>query len=86
MAISSPLIVVSEVVGWVYFAAWSVSFYPQIYINFKRKSVVGYSLDYVALNIVGFVMYSTFNAGLFWSKYMQVPDFKGQLSDSNNRI
>jgi hypothetical protein len=27
----------SLVVGWVYFVAWSVSFYPQIYINFKRK-------------------------------------------------
>ena len=23
--------------GWMYFVAWSVSFYPQIYENFKRK-------------------------------------------------
>jgi len=71
IAISSPLIVISEIVGWIYFAAWSVSFYPQIYINFKRKSVVGYNFDYVSLNIVGFVMYSVFNCGLFWIKYIQ---------------
>lgn len=76
VAISSPLIVISDVVGWIYFAAWSISFYPQIYINFKRKSVVGYSFDYAALNIVGFVMYFVFNGGLFWSRYMQVDELK----------
>ena len=27
----------SAVVGWLYFAAWTVSFYPQIYTNFRRK-------------------------------------------------
>ncbi|XP_046744120.1 cystinosin homolog isoform X2 [Diprion similis] len=57
---------VSVVVGWVYFLAWSVSFYPQIYINYKRKSVVGLNFDFLSLNIVGFVMYSLFNCGLYW--------------------
>jgi hypothetical protein len=28
---------VSAVIGWIYFVAWSVSFYPQIYENWKRK-------------------------------------------------
>jgi hypothetical protein len=27
----------SAVIGWLYFVAWSVSFYPQIYENWKRK-------------------------------------------------
>lgn len=72
IAVSSPLIVVSEVVGWIYFAAWSVSFYPQIIINFRRRSVVGYSFDYASLNVVGFVMYSAFNCALFWNKHIQV--------------
>ncbi len=27
----------SEIVGWIYFLAWSVSFYPQIYYNWTRK-------------------------------------------------
>ena len=29
--------VASDVVGWIYFAAWTFSFYPQIYENWKRK-------------------------------------------------
>ncbi len=72
VANSRPLIVLSEVVGWIYFVAWSVSFYPQIYINFKRKSVIGLNFDFLALNIVGFLMYFMFNAGLFWNKFIQV--------------
>lgn len=51
--------------------AWSVSFYPQIWINFKRKSVVGLNFDYVALNITGFVSYSMFNVCLYFFKYAQ---------------
>ncbi|PSN39531.1 hypothetical protein C0J52_12389 [Blattella germanica] len=58
--------VTSIVIGWIYFAAWSVSFYPQIYENWKRKSVVGLNFDFVSLNIVGFLLYSLFNCGLYW--------------------
>ncbi|KAF7382018.1 hypothetical protein HZH66_013450 [Vespula vulgaris] len=57
---------VSVVVGWIYFLAWSISFYPQIYSNYKRKSVVGLNFDYLSLNIVGFIMYALFNCCLFW--------------------
>jgi membrane protein YdbS with pleckstrin-like domain len=34
---SKPLSVFSQVIGWIYFVAWSISFYPQIYDNWKRK-------------------------------------------------
>jgi hypothetical protein len=61
----------SLVVGWVYFVAWSVSFYPQIYINFKRKSVVGLNFDFLALNLVGFTLYGVFNLGLYF-----IPEIK----------
>lgn len=66
IAISNVIIVVSTVVGWVYFVAWSISFYPQIYYNFQRKSVVGLNFDFLSLNIVGFIMYAIFNIGLYW--------------------
>lgn len=56
----------STVIGWIYFVAWSVSFYPQIYINWRRKSVVGLNFDFIALNVVGFTLYSAFNLGLFY--------------------
>lgn len=55
----------SIVIGWVYFVAWSISFYPQIYINYKRKSVIGLNFDFIFLNIVGFTLYGTFNLGLY---------------------
>ncbi|XP_029158823.1 cystinosin homolog isoform X3 [Nylanderia fulva] len=63
---SDALYHISAVVGWVYFLAWSVSFYPQIYTNYKRKSVVGLNFDYLSLNVVGFLMYALFNCGLYW--------------------
>lgn len=69
---SHAINVISYIMGWIYFAAWSVSFYPQIYINFKRKSVVGLNFDFLALNIMGFTMYSLFNCGLYFSKDIQV--------------
>ncbi|XP_066599126.1 cystinosin homolog isoform X2 [Prorops nasuta] len=66
---SESLYHISAIVGWIYFLAWSVSFYPQIYTNYKRKSVVGLNFDYLSLNLVGFIMYALFNCGLYW-----VPD------------
>lgn len=32
---------VNQVIGWIYFFAWSLSFYPQVYYNWSRKSVIG---------------------------------------------
>ncbi len=29
-----------QIIGWIYFCAWSVSFYPQIFLNFSRKRFV----------------------------------------------
>ncbi|XKL68949.1 hypothetical protein PGB90_006718 [Kerria lacca] len=62
---------VADFVGWIYFVAWSISFYPQIYENYVRKSVVGLNFDFLALNIVGFVLYSVFNCGLYYIPYLQ---------------
>ncbi|XP_057697644.1 cystinosin [Corythoichthys intestinalis] len=63
---SDALAVLSEIVGWIYFLAWSVSFYPQVWENWRRKSVVGLNFDFLALNLTGFFAYSVFNIGLFW--------------------
>jgi cystinosin len=68
---SVALETISSVVGWMYFVAWSVSFYPQIYENFKRKSVIGLNFDFLTLNLVGFTVYSTFNVGLFFIPTIQ---------------
>nr|XP_057929673.1 cystinosin isoform X2 [Doryrhamphus excisus] len=63
---SNVLAVFSQVVGWMYFVSWSVSFYPQVWDNWRRKSVVGLSFDFLALNVTGFIAYTVFNVCLFW--------------------
>lgn len=62
---------ISAVIGWIYFAAWSVSFYPQTVLNWRRKSVVGMSLDYQVYNIIGFSCYTVFNVSFFWVRSIQ---------------
>ncbi|KAI3430823.1 hypothetical protein D9Q98_009234 [Chlorella vulgaris] len=61
-----PLNRLSSIIGWVYFCFWSISFYPQAYLNYRRKSVVGLSLDFQLLNLLGFGCYAVYNAALFW--------------------
>lgn len=56
-----------QVAGWSYFAAWSLSFYPQAISNYQRKSVVGFSLDFAVLNFVGFACLSIYYAAFAWS-------------------
>lgn len=76
MAVSRSIIYISATIGWVYFAAWSISFYPQIIVNFKRKSVVGLSFDFLALNQVGHTLYAIFNIGLYWIPSIQEEYFR----------
>ncbi|XP_058902765.1 cystinosin [Kogia breviceps] len=71
---SNVVSILNQVIGWIYFVAWSISFYPQVITNWRRKSVVGLSFDFVALNLMGFVAYSVFNIGLLW-----VPSIKEQF-------
>ncbi|EFO13524.1 hypothetical protein LOAG_15005, partial [Loa loa] len=60
------------ITGWIYFVAWSISFYPQIILNFTRKSVVGLNFDFLLLNIIGFMCYATYNILMYFNPYIQV--------------
>ncbi|CAG0881567.1 unnamed protein product, partial [Cyprideis torosa] len=62
---------ISFLIGWIYTIAWSISFYPQVYTNWKRRSVRGLSLDFVVINLVGFLCYNAFNCALYWSNPIQ---------------
>ena len=68
---SNILDFLSQIIGWIYFLSWSLSFYQQVFKNWKRKSVVGLDFDFVALNILGFGLYSFFNVALYWVKPIQ---------------
>lgn len=47
----------SDVFGWIYFTAWSVSFYGQVIENYRRKHVRGLAFDYQVYNVFGFIGY-----------------------------
>lgn len=51
---------VSFLLGWIYFVAWSVSFYGQVYENFKNGSVSGLSFDFQVYNFTGFLGYTIY--------------------------
>jgi len=52
---------ISHVLGWIYFAAWSVSFYGQVIENYRRQSVSGLNFDFEIYNLVGFTTYTIYN-------------------------
>jgi len=54
------LFFVSQFMGWIYFFAWSLSFYGQVIENYKRKSVKGLSFDFIAYNLLGFICYTIY--------------------------
>mmetsp|Transcript_12278 Transcript_12278/g.21910 ORF Transcript_12278/g.21910 Transcript_12278/m.21910 type:complete len:324 (+) Transcript_12278:141-1112(+) len=62
---------VSWLIGWLYFLAWSLSFYPQLLLNYNRKSTKGLSYNFVWLNLLGFGCYSIFNLAFFYSSAVQ---------------
>lgn len=60
-----------SIVGWIYFFAWSISFYFQLHMNYSRKSVVGLNFDFLALNLLGFTAYAIYNLTLLFSTEVQ---------------
>ena len=45
--------VLSMLFGWVYFACWSASFYPQPLLNHRRRSTSGTTIDFPLINCLG---------------------------------
>ncbi|XP_015065180.1 cystinosin homolog isoform X1 [Solanum pennellii] len=68
---SVPLEVLYNVLGWIAFVSWSISFYPQVILNFRRKSVVGLNFDFVVLNLTKHSSYLIYNASMFFSCAVQ---------------
>ncbi|KAK9698301.1 hypothetical protein RND81_08G094800 [Saponaria officinalis] len=68
---SFPMEITYEVFGWIAFFSWSISFYPQVILNFRRKSVVGLNFDFVVLNLTKHSTYLIYNATLYFSSAVQ---------------
>ncbi|KAF8390571.1 hypothetical protein HHK36_025098 [Tetracentron sinense] len=68
---SLPLEIAYQVLGWIAFFSWSFSFYPQVILNFRRKSVVGLNFDFLVLNLTKHSSYLIYNVSLFFSPVVQ---------------
>ncbi|XP_042496536.1 cystinosin homolog [Macadamia integrifolia] len=68
---SLPLEISYQIFGWIAFFSWSISFYPQAILNFRRKSVVGLNFDFLVLNLTKHSSYLIYNASLFFSPVIQ---------------
>ncbi|GAA5948263.1 hypothetical protein JCM3765_001342 [Sporobolomyces pararoseus] len=56
-----------SLLGWTYTIAWSLSFYPQFILNYRRKSSTGLSSDFVAINPTGHCSLLIVNLALYSS-------------------
>jgi cystinosin len=43
----------SGLFGWIYTLCWSASFYPQLILNFRRKTTSGTTVDFPFINVIG---------------------------------
>ncbi|XP_054802175.1 cystinosin homolog [Prosopis cineraria] len=73
---SGPLEVTYQLLGWSAFTCWSISFYPQVILNFRRKSVVGLNFDFALLNLIKHSSYLIYNASMFFSSAVQKQYFE----------
>jgi len=62
------LIIVSDILGWTYVLCWSLSFYPQVILNYTRKKVDGYSIDFATLNVISFGCYAVYTINFTWNE------------------
>ncbi|KAJ4010245.1 hypothetical protein NW752_004918 [Fusarium irregulare] len=65
----------SGLFGWVYFFAWSASFYPQPLLNWRRRSTTGTTVDFPLINVLGFAAYFSSNVAFYYS-----PEIRAQYA------
>ncbi|OAA51972.1 cystinosin [Metarhizium rileyi] len=72
---------VSGVFGWIYTLCWSASFYPQLVLNFRRRSTSGTTVDFPFINVLGFVAYFVSNIAFYYS-----PVIRSQYAARHNGL
>ena len=61
----------SAVFGWIYTLCWSLSFYPQLLLNLRRRSTAGTTVDFPFINVLGFAAYFASNVAFYYSPLIQ---------------
>eukprot|EP00158_Paraphelidium_tribonemae_P001600 Partr_v1_DN24592_c1_g1_i2_m19930 putative cystinosin len=60
-------LILSRTFGWLYFVLWSLSLYPQIILNHRRRTTIGLSPDFVLFNLWGFSCYFIYTILLYFN-------------------
>ncbi|KAI9005681.1 hypothetical protein DFJ74DRAFT_691700 [Hyaloraphidium curvatum] len=79
--VGGPLLLASQICGWGYFACWAVSMYPQPLSNARRRSVRGFSFDYILLFTFGFVAVAIYTVVFYFD-----PGVQAEYSRRNNGL
>ncbi|KAL7497584.1 hypothetical protein ACHAWT_005788 [Skeletonema menzelii] len=69
----------SSIIGYTYFLSWSASFYPQIIMNYERKTTRGLSVDFCVLNVLGYCCYTVYTTTFFWNQHI-IDEYKHRFS------
>jgi cystinosin len=69
----------SSIIGYTYTMCWNISWYPQIFLNIRRKSAAGLSLDSWSLDVMGYLCYTIYTAAMFAS-----PSIRQEFEKQNN--
>lgn len=69
----------SYLFGWIYTTCWSLSFYPQPLLNFRRKSTSGAAIDFPFLNVLGFAAYFVSTVS-----FLYAPEIRREYALRNN--
>lgn len=64
---SEGLRIFNTILGWSYMVCWGCSYYPQVYLNFRRWSVAGLSVDYALLNNLAYFSYCVVMCSMYWN-------------------
>ncbi|VEU40038.1 unnamed protein product [Pseudo-nitzschia multistriata] len=64
--------VISSVIGYNYFVLWSICFYPQVLLNYRRKSTKGLSNDFAILNLMGWSFYSAYLISMYFDDEIKI--------------
>ncbi|KAF9520392.1 hypothetical protein BS47DRAFT_1323917 [Hydnum rufescens UP504] len=78
--------ILSAILGWTYFFAWSTSFYFKcVLLNYQRKFVGGLSIDYVNLNFLGHTSYAVYALFFFYNPAIQ-DEYRRRHGGHNNSV
>ena len=74
----------SSIIGYTYFLSWSASFYPQIMMNYERKTTRGLSVDFCVLNVLGYCCYTVYTTTFFWNQHIR-DEYKQRFSSDEGK-